>query len=683
MANKFIGSTTDFPAVTPAGSDTVPLIQGAALKQATVANIGAVAVATHEGTSDPHPQYLTQPEADLLYAGAASPTGNSLQSGGGVAWLGDYDYLVSAAQYHIQGTGYSSAETPLTLSASDATLDRIDIIALSTSGPVILEGTLSATPAAPDVDPTTHLALTFVYVAAASTAPDADIEDIYLENTEWTSSSSGATWALASTNNPLAGTKDIEATTVAAGAYVQLQHPSTTVDLANYDNLVFYIRSKASWPAAKQLTIAFLNAGVQVGSGVTFKSGTYGFDSSVTANYQQIVIPLAVFAAAGIPVNQIRFTVAGGGGSIGFYLDNISLQGGVSQAVVGEFMRFRGAHSGTAQYQRSDVVFTGSGGTLALWVALQSNVGVTPAAGVYWERLTPSAAVVDSDDVTYTPTTLADWDGAADPGDVEQALDQLAERTADLEAGGGGDASAVTYTPAVATDWDGDADPGNVDDALDQLAERVDDLEGAGSGGASAVTYTPAVTADWDGSTDPGNVDDALDQLAERVTDVETGFQPLDSDLTTIAGLTATTDNFMVAVASAWASRTPAQAAATLQGDGLTVELVGYRGLPQVSFSANTTIAATHNGKDFYHPASDANARTVTIDSNTNLALPVGFTFSGYNDTSQAVTIAITTDTLVFAGTGGTGSRTVAQYGSWLCRKVTSTRWIISGVGIT
>jgi hypothetical protein len=38
------------------------------------------------------------------------------------------------------------------------------------------------------------------------------------------------------------------------------------------------------------------------------------------------------------------------------------------------------------------------------------------------------------------------------------------------------------------------------------------------------------------------------------------GAQPLDSDLTTIAGLTATTDNFMVATASAWASRTPSQA---------------------------------------------------------------------------------------------------------------------------
>lgn len=41
-------------------------------------------------------------------------------------------------------------------------------------------------------------------------------------------------------------------------------------------------------------------------------------------------------------------------------------------------------------------------------------------------------------------------------------------------------------------------------------------------------------------------------------------YQPLDSDLTTIAGLTTTTDNFIVSVAGAWASRTPAQVKTTL-----------------------------------------------------------------------------------------------------------------------
>ena len=41
-------------------------------------------------------------------------------------------------------------------------------------------------------------------------------------------------------------------------------------------------------------------------------------------------------------------------------------------------------------------------------------------------------------------------------------------------------------------------------------------------------------------------------------------YQPLDSDLTTIAGLTATTNNFLQSVGSAWASRTPTQVTATL-----------------------------------------------------------------------------------------------------------------------
>lgn len=41
-------------------------------------------------------------------------------------------------------------------------------------------------------------------------------------------------------------------------------------------------------------------------------------------------------------------------------------------------------------------------------------------------------------------------------------------------------------------------------------------------------------------------------------------YQPLDSDLTTIAGLTATTDNFIQSKSSAWASRTPTQVTADL-----------------------------------------------------------------------------------------------------------------------
>lgn len=51
---------------------------------------------------------------------------------------------------------------------------------------------------------------------------------------------------------------------------------------------------------------------------------------------------------------------------------------------------------------------------------------------------------------------------------------------------------------------------------------------------------------------------------SDPVTPAGIGAQPLDADLTTIAGLTATTDNVIQSVSSAWASRTPAQLKATL-----------------------------------------------------------------------------------------------------------------------
>lgn len=46
-----------------------------------------------------------------------------------------------------------------------------------------------------------------------------------------------------------------------------------------------------------------------------------------------------------------------------------------------------------------------------------------------------------------------------------------------IAAGAAPDASAVTYTPTDTTDWTGSADPGNTDDALDQLADRLKSAE--------------------------------------------------------------------------------------------------------------------------------------------------------------------------------------------------------------
>lgn len=105
--------------------------------------------------------------------------------------------------------------------------------------------------------------------------------------------------------------------------------------------------------------------------------------------------------------------------------------------------------------------------------------------------------------------------------------------------------------------------------------------------------------------------------------------QPLDSDLTTIAGLTATTDNVMVANASAWASRTPAQTKTSLvlvKGD------VGLGSVDNTSDAGKPVSTATQTALD---------AKQATLVSGTNVKTVNGGTLLGSGDlvvTGQAAT---------------------------------------------
>ena len=118
-------------------------------------------------------------------------------------------------------------------------------------------------------------------------------------------------------------------------------------------------------------------------------------------------------------------------------------------------------------------------------------------------------------------------------------------------------------------------------------------------------------------------------------------------------------------------------------GDGLSSDALSFRIAPQNSQSADYTLIASDSGKHILHPSSDANARTFTIPANVSVAYPIGTAITFVNETSQAVTIAITSDTMYLAGTGTTGSRTLAQYGVATALKTGSTTWYISGTGLT
>tara|TARA_R110000868_G_scaffold196311_1_gene442191 strand:+ start:121 stop:849 length:729 start_codon:yes stop_codon:yes gene_type:complete len=135
-------------------------------------------------------------------------------------------------------------------------------------------------------------------------------------------------------------------------------------------------------------------------------------------------------------------------------------------------------------------------------------------------------------------------------------------------------------------------------------------------------------------------------------------------------------------VAPAGALGTPSSGTLTnCTADG--TDAVGFRNVPIASKSAAYTTVLADSGKVIFHPSTDANARTFTIDSNANVVYPLGTVLTFINMTSQVVTIAITSDTMYLAGTGTTGSRTLAQYGMASAIKMTSTTWIISGSGLT
>ena len=112
--------------------------------------------------------------------------------------------------------------------------------------------------------------------------------------------------------------------------------------------------------------------------------------------------------------------------------------------------------------------------------------------------------------------------------------------------------------------------------------------------------------------------------------------------------------------------------------------IASVRRIPQNSQSAAYTLVLADAGKHILHPSADTTARIFTIPANSSVAFPIGTAVTFVNQNAGGViTIAITTDTMRLAGSGATGSRTLAANGVATALKLTSTEWIISGTGLT
>lgn len=256
----------------------------------------------------------------------AQDNGTYIVNGGKVAYLNTaYDFRVTPCNYVVGGARYYTAQTDVSLATAHASFNRFDIIAVNTGRQVVvIQGTAAANPSTPDFDALSGLALSTILVIANSTTPYGNTT-IYTENAEWTSSVTSNVNA-ASTSNPFAGTKDIEFTNAADTNYVRLTN-ATTLSLAAMKQLTFMLRNKAAWPSQKSVRITWYNGSTKVGQTVQVSNGRYNFNHSNISTYQLIVVPIADFAVPNtVTVDRIEFLVAGNGGTIGFYIDNILLE---------------------------------------------------------------------------------------------------------------------------------------------------------------------------------------------------------------------------------------------------------------------------------------------------------------------------------------------------------------------
>ena len=113
----------------------------------------------------------------------------------------------------------------------------------------------------------------------------------------------------------------------------------------------------------------------------------------------------------------------------------------------------------------------------------------------------------------------------------------------------------------------------------------------------------------------------------------------------------------------------------------MNLEIFDYKN----SQSAAYTFALADANKTVIHPAADVTARTFTINSNANAALPIGTRINVRNETGAGViTITITTDTLEFATTGAVGNRTLTAPAFCILEKLQTQRWqCIPILGVT
>jgi hypothetical protein len=309
---------------------------------------------------------------------------------------------------------------------------------------------------------------------------------------------------------------------------------------------------------------------------------------------------------------------------------------------------------------------------------------VTATAGDY------DASQVDYDNATSGLT--------ADT--VQEAIDEVEDRVDDLETEkqdiGGGAALSVLGRSANSTGDRADIAAANDGEVLRRSGTSVG-FGTVATGGIADAAVTDAklrnsaavsiIGRSANSSGAPADIAaGANDRILARVSDalsfaqITIGMIP--DALITLAKLVAST-SAAIGVGSVELGHASDTTLSRLAAGVMAVEGIPlYPGIPITDKSTAYTLVLADAQTAIRHPAADTNNRTFTIPANGSVAYPVGTCITFINEVNT-VTIAITTDTLVLGGAGTTGSRTLAAHGIATAIKVSSTRWYISGTGLT
>jgi hypothetical protein len=323
---------------------------------------------------------------------------------GSADWTGvGMTFSVSSLSYTFTGPILTSPATYITLPNGDPSDDRIDAIIVYDSGTVSsVQGTPAPSPVTPQI-PDDAVLIQYVIIPTGSTTPNISYENIYLENLEWNTNytvTTSGTWSA------LVGTVSFQETSQAyqglystyissdSRTYASYQKPLGTMSLSQYVLLTMKIKLPASITTARNITVRCYYNSTAYGN--TLILSNYGFSQTSTA-WQTISIPTAAFGT--VPtMNRIlvRMTGVANGVQVGYYLDAIQLQTGISPPV---------ASTSIGVFKNGGVIGTRS----RLNFIEGNNVSLTVSDNTTFDRV----------DITVNGSTQSGATAMGDPGQFQ------------------------------------------------------------------------------------------------------------------------------------------------------------------------------------------------------------------------------------------------------------------------